>query len=58
MGTDRKGNYKQNKAKATKTKQSKTTNTLSPFHSVFDYVRDVQIRSSAIIGGGNGKKEI
>jgi hypothetical protein len=42
---------KQNKTKQNKAKQSKA----SPFHSAFDLVLDVQIRSSAIIGGGNGE---
>ena len=42
---------KQNKTKQNKAKQSKA----SPFHSAFDLDLDVQIRSSAIIGGGNGE---
>ena len=44
---------KQNKTKQNKAKQSKA----SPFHSAFDLVLDVQIRSSAIIGGGNGENK-
>jgi len=52
MGTDN-SNIKTNE----QTKQNKTKqNAVPPFHSASALVLDVQIRSSAIIGGGNGKK--
>ena len=59
MGTDN-SKTKQTKKPQASTKQiiqNKTKqSTASPFYSAFDLVLDVQIRSSAIIGGGNGEK--